>query len=72
MSEIIKNMSDDVKAKAEAYAKAKGITLEQAIAEQMETELSDADLDGVAGGRGDLEIEYGSGTEVEYKDIQAV
>lgn len=70
INDIIKNMSSSVRSKAEAFASAKGISLEAAVAQQLSTELSDADLEGVAGGTLPVEdnIEYGDGSErnIEY------
>ncbi|OJH38045.1 hypothetical protein [Cystobacter ferrugineus] len=47
---IIQNMSSDTRAKAEAFASAKGMSLEQAVAAQLAVELSESDLSAVAGG----------------------
>ena len=48
--DVIKNMSSEVRKKAEAYAQAKGISLEAAVSKQLEGELTDGDLDAIAGG----------------------
>ena len=50
VKKIIASMTDDVRSKAEAFAKSKGITLEEAVTQQLTKEISDDDLDGVAGG----------------------
>ncbi len=55
--DVISNMSHEVRAKAEAYAKAKGLSLEDAVAQQLEAELRDDDLESVAGGCGEYIIE---------------
>jgi hypothetical protein len=49
---IIQNMSNETRAKAEAFASAKGMTLEQAVARQLAVELTESDLSAVAGGYG--------------------
>ena len=64
VKKIIESMTDDVRAKAEAFAKAKGISLEEAVSQQMHTEISDDDLDGVAGGNRE--------STVDANDIEAV
>ncbi len=63
VSEIIQNMSCEVRAKAEAYAKAKGLSLEDAVTQQLEGELRDSDLDAIAGGCGEYVSETSSGWE---------
>jgi hypothetical protein len=64
-NDVIKNMSASVRAKAEAYAAAKGITLEEAVTQQMSGELTEADLDSVAGGipPGEYNFEGTNGVE---------
>ncbi len=61
--EVIQNMSREVRAKAEAYAKAKGLSLEDAVAQQLDGELLDSDLEAIAGGCGEYIIETASGQE---------
>ncbi len=61
--EIIQNMSGEVRAKAEAYAKAKGLSLEAAVAQQLDEELRDSDLESIAGGCNEYVIETTSGWE---------
>lgn len=47
---IIQNMSADTRAKAESFASAKGISLEEAVAQQLAVELTENDLRAVSGG----------------------
>jgi len=54
LKKIIESMSDDVRAKAQAYANSKGISLEEAVSQQLNNELSDEDLESIAGGRAAL------------------
>ncbi len=63
VNEIIQNMSLEVRAKAEAYAKAKGLSLEAAVAKQLDGELSDGDLEAIAGGCNEYITETSSGWE---------
>ncbi len=63
VNEIIQNMSREVRAKAEAYAKAKGLSLEEAVAQQLDGELSDGDLEAIAGGCTEYVSEHSSGWE---------
>ncbi len=48
---IIQNMPAETRAKAEAFASAKGLSLEEAIASQLSVELTASTLLAVSGGR---------------------
>ncbi|MBN8233378.1 hypothetical protein JYK02_38260 [Corallococcus macrosporus] len=62
---IIQNMSGETRARAEAFASAKGLSLEAAVASQLEVELTESDLSGVVGGLQAIEnVELPDGTEV--------
>ena len=71
ISMIIASMSNDVRGKAEAYARAKGVSLEDAVSQQLEHQLSDADLASVVGGTefnvesGGTEFNVESGTQIQ-------
>ncbi len=47
---IIQNMPAETRAKAEAFASAKGLSLEEAIASQLSVELTESTLLAVSGG----------------------
>jgi hypothetical protein len=47
---IIQNMSAETRAKAEAFASAKGTSLEEAVATQLSVELTERTLGAVSGG----------------------
>ncbi|RKH08229.1 hypothetical protein D7V97_20090 [Corallococcus sp. CA053C] len=49
---IIQNMSTDTRAKAENFARAKGLSLEEAVSAQLSVELTESDLAAVSGGIG--------------------
>ena len=61
--DIFSNLTQEQRANVEAYAQEKGISIDQAIAQQVNVEISDEDLDAVSGGRAE-HIEYADGTEV--------
>ncbi len=63
VNKIIQNMSREVRAKAEAYAEAKGLSLEAAVARQLDEELCDSDLESIAGGCRESVVETTSGWE---------
>lgn len=64
ISDIISSMPASVRAKAEAFAQSKGISLEQAVAQQLNNELSDADLQMVRGGVAERDIDVE--VEIEF------
>lgn len=47
---IIQNMSADTRARAEAFASAKGTSLEEAVATQLSVEITESTLRAVSGG----------------------
>lgn len=58
---IIQDMSAETRAKAEAFARAKGLSLEEAVAAQLTVEISEGALRAVSGGRPvEKELKIGS------------
>lgn len=71
LKKVIESMSDAVRSKAEAFAKANGISLEEAVSRQLNQEISDDDLDSVSGGLADREIKIETvDGEVEIEEHQ--
>lgn len=68
---VIDSMPTSVRNKAQAFADAKGMTLEEAVTQQLSYEISDSDLDSVSGGRVDVEIDAEANIDVIGIDITA-
>lgn len=68
---VIACMPESVRAKAQAFADAKGMTLEEAVTRQLSYEISDQDLDSVSGGRVDVEVDAEANVDIIGIDITA-
>ena len=66
---IIANMPQSVRSKAEEFATAKGITLEEAVSQQLSYEISDADLDAVSGGSVDVEVDAEADVRILFVEV---
>ena len=66
---VLTNMTRSVRARAEAYAKSQGLTLEEAVSQQLDSQLEEADLMSAIGGReqNEFNIECANGTELNIE-----
>ena len=67
VDQIVKNMSRSVRSRAEAYARSKGLTLEQAVSQQLDNQLEESDLRSALGGATEFNIECESGRELNIE-----
>lgn len=59
VNSIIQNMSAETREKAEAFARAKGVSLEEAVSSQLSVELSEGALRATSGGLARLAVAAG-------------